>query len=154
MTIADRLHNFPPIMVRLLSKRTTEEIAARVTTALPKYFSEADSVGVLKAITAAYNPAFAFVFAMSLEQHWDNITIAQAKDFMQACEVDILAPSIKRYTDYLSHTPTFQYLRKNKNAWPVNRELLLLWALNCKPTHPALVKLQRRLQKTHGLAAS
>lgn len=126
MTTKERLKNFPPVLVRLLSRRTSEEIALHM--------------GV-----TTYGLSL-----LSRQLDWEQVAVGDAVKFMQACGVDLFAPSIKRHTDYLYHTPTFAYLRKSRQ-WDDHSSMLIHWARNATPTAPSLVRLQRRLLRVYEL---
>ena len=118
MTYLERIHNFPPVLVRLLARKrygpplTTEEISKQSPSA----------EGIFDGISCAE------VEAISKETSWCSIGYYESLAFQRGCGLEFHDnAAVRRVNDYLSRRPTFRYLRASPLWKSYYKPLLVLY---------------------------
>ena len=110
MTLWQKLDSLPPVVIRLLAKNadgsamTDEEIMSR--SGLPRFV----------------------VKHLSFMPDWDEVTVANARLFLEGCDCDLTDPArVRTINRYLRRDPKFTHLRRSRD-FPEFRLMLEVYA--------------------------
>lgn len=108
-----RIKRFPPVVVRLLARKTVPVGGGFTTFAM----SDAE-------IAKASRLSISRVKSLSWCVSWDDISVSDMRAFTVACGVDFADPiAMRKFTRYLKSKHRFAYLKRDRD-WAYYKKLI------------------------------
>lgn len=98
----DKLATFPPIVCRLLARRT--QVNGKAVALTDEEIAAASGLSLTK------------VRSLSWLTSWDDVSVSELRAFSLACGVDFTSrDSMRAHRSYINNAPKFTYLRKHRD---------------------------------------
>lgn len=105
LTLWQKLERFPPIVVRLLARRS--QVSGGIVALTTEEISKRSGLSALE------------VQSLSWLSSWDTVPVSKIRKFSEACGVDFSSRvNMREQSAYIRRSPTFKYLSKSPD-WEI-----------------------------------